>query len=101
MATKRHIAGESCMIDRLLVAAHSVDLFQLSFVALLDSPHQRPLLPESFFWSLEADEGGCPNIASSNGVVQGQDVWLDCSGVGGGGRQMKLDSQATDVVNIL
>ena len=89
------------MVDGLLVAAYSVDLFQLSFVALLDSPHQRPLLPESLFWSLEADEGGCPKVASSNSVVQGQKVWLDCSGVERRGRHMKLDSQLTDVVNIL
>ena len=66
MATKGNIANESCIVDGLLVAAHSVDLFQLSFVALLDSPHQRPLLPESFFWSLEADEGGCPHVAGSD-----------------------------------
>ena len=83
MATKGNIANESCIVDGLLVAAHSVDLLQLALVALLDSPHQRSLLLESFFWSLEADEGGCPHIASSNGVVQGKDVWLDCSGVGG------------------
>ena len=82
MATKGSIAGESCMVDGLLVMAHSVDIFQLALVALLDSPQQRPLLPESLFWSLEADEGGCPHVASSNGVVQGQDVWLDCSGIG-------------------
>ena len=73
MPTKVDKAFNPRVVDSLLVSAKSVDLVQLALIALPDILKQSLVLLEPLLGCLEADEGGCPYVASGNGVVEGKD----------------------------